>query len=85
MAKKEPTPNYQLMYQSAVCGLQQAYNRYKVAVYEEIRWTFIGNDGRIGILDGYKERNEKTKEAYEEVKRLIGVVEELRAKRDGET
>lgn len=83
MAKKEPTPNYQLMFQSAVYGLQQAYDRYKVAVREEIRWTFIGNDGRLNILDGYKERNEKTKEAYEEVQRMIGVVEDLRAKRDG--
>lgn len=83
MARKEPTPNYELMFRSAVYGLQQAYTAYKKAVSEEWEWTFFNSDGQFSILEGYEERHQKTKKANAEVKRMIGVVEDLRTKRDG--
>ena len=29
MSRQKPTPNYQLMFESAVCALQNAYAEYK--------------------------------------------------------
>ena len=82
MARKEPTPNYELMFQSAVYGLQQAYIEYKKAISEELRWTFFDNDGHFNIPSGYKEGHQKTKKANAEVTRMMVIVEELRARKE---
>lgn len=81
MARKEPTPNYDIMFQSAVYGLQQAYTEYKKAVSEEWEWTFFNSDGQFSILAGYEERHQKTKKASAEVTRMMVIVEELRARK----
>lgn len=78
MSRKKPTPNYQLMFESAVYSLQMAFNDYKKAYNDVMRWTFITNDGYIGVLSGYEERQMKQKEAEQEVIRLMSVVKELR-------
>lgn len=83
MARKEPTPNYDLMFDSAVYALQIAYSNYKKCVAEELRLTWIDHDGNIGILDGYKERRLKTEEANREVTRLKVEVERLRELKGG--
>ena len=83
MAKREPTPNYDLMFQSAVGALQNAYSEYKKARREQLRWTFFDNDGNFAFLDGYKERKERVDNAEKEVARLMKVVSELRDLKGG--
>lgn len=78
----KPTPNYQLMFESAVGALQLAYAEYKKARHEQLRWTFFDNDGNFAFLDGYKERKERVDEAEKEVARLMQVVKELRERRE---
>lgn len=84
MKNKEPTPNYDLMFQSAVSALQSAYSEYKKAISEELRWTFFDNDGNYCFLDGYEKRRKRTESAKEEVARLMGLVNELRNKIGGD-
>ena len=78
----EPTLNYELMFESAVFSLQNAYAEYKEAVIEQLRWTFFDSEGHFGILDGYIERKDRTIQAQKEVKRLIKVVNDLRERRE---
>jgi len=85
MAKREPTPNYDLMFQSAVFALQSAYSKYKRASSEELRWTFFDNDGNLSVLDGYKERREKLDKAEAEVVRLMKEVSRLRDLKGGDS
>lgn len=82
MSRKKPTPNYQLMFESAVVALQLAYSEYKKARAEQLRWTWFNNDGRFSFLDGYKERKERVDNAEKEVARLMQVVEDLRERRE---
>ena len=81
---KEPTPNYDIMFDSAVGSLRIAFSEYKKAVEDTLRWTFITNDGYFGILSGYEERQKKVEETGKEVLRLREVVSTLREKK-GET
>jgi len=85
MTRRKPTPNYQLMFESAVGALQNAYAEYKKARAEQVRWTFFDNDGRFCFLDGYKERKERVDNAEEEVARLLKEVERLRELKGGDT
>lgn len=85
MRRKKPTPNYHLMFRSAVTGLQIAYSEYKKAQIEAIRWTFIDADGRMAILNGYEDRQKRIENAEAEVDRLIGLVNELRTKIGGDS
>lgn len=85
MTRRKPLiPNYKLMYESAVTGLQTAYSEYKKARDEEIRWTFIDQDGRFAILGGYEERRKRAENAEAEVARLMELVNELRNKMGGD-
>ena len=84
MAKRKPTPNYDLMFQSAVGALQNAYSEYKKARAEQFRWTFFDNDGRFCFLDGYKERKERVDNAEKEVARMLKKVEKLRELKGGD-
>lgn len=80
----KPTPNYQLMFESAVGALQLAYSEYKKARHEQLRWTFFDNDGHFCFLDGYKERKERVDKAEKEVARMLKEVEKLRERKGGE-
>lgn len=84
MSRRKPTPNYQLIFESAVTGLQNAYSEYKEARIEAIRGAFIGADGRMTIRSGYEERQKRIESAETEVVRLADVVSELRDKIGGE-
>ena len=85
MSRRKPTPNYQLMFESAVCALQNAYVEYKKARVKQMQWTFFDNDGRLCFLGGYKELKERIDNAEEEVERLLKEVERLREIRGGDT
>lgn len=82
MTRKKPTPNYQLMFESAVSALQNAYAEYKKAQVEAIRWTFIDADGHMAILDGYEARQKRIENAEAEVIRQMVIVNELRQFRE---
>lgn len=82
--RKEPTPNYDLMFKSAVYALQIAYAEYKKAVIEELRWTFFDNEGHFSVLSEYEKRAKKTNDAEKEVVRLREEVDKLRELKDGE-
>lgn len=84
MTRRKPQPNYDLMLQSAITGLQIAYSEYKKARAEAIRWTFIDTNGSIAILDGYEERQKRIENAESEVVRLMELVNELRERSDNE-
>lgn len=85
MSRRKPTPNYQLMYESAVGALQNAYADYKKATAEELRWTFFDHNGRFCFLDGYEKRRKRTENAKEEVARLMKEVNDLRGLKGGDT
>ena len=83
MPKKEPTPNYDLMFESVVRALQVSYGHYKEARYNVLRWTFFDNNGMFCFLDGYKERLERVEELEKEIERLMKEVERLRGLKGG--
>lgn len=85
MSRRKPTPNYQLMFESAVGALQNAYAEYKMATAEELRWTFFDHNGNFCFLDGYEKRRKRTENAKEEVARLMQEVKQLRKKLGGDT
>lgn len=80
--RREPTPNYNIMFESAVSALQNAYSEYKKAKAEELRWTFFNHDGRFCFYAGYEERKKRTENAEKEVARLSQIVNELRERRE---
>lgn len=84
MSRRKPTPNYQLMFESAVGALQIAHEEYKKATAEELRWTFFDNDGNFCFLEGYEKRQKRTEDAKKEVARLLREVERLRELKGGE-
>jgi len=71
-------PNYQLLFNSAICALQQKYNEYKKAIIKNIEFTWIGNDGEYCFLEGVEERNKKIDELKKEIIRLRFKVDELK-------
>lgn len=74
----KPTPNYEIMFRSAVSSLQDAYERYKKEIKEDLDCTFIGNDGRLSYMAGKEERVERIDQAGMDVTRLMEEVGELR-------
>jgi len=84
MSRQKPTPNYQLMFESTVGALQNAYAEYKKAIVKQVQWTFFDNDGRFCFFDGYKELKERIDNTEEEVARLLKEVERLRELRGGD-
>lgn len=82
MSKRKPTPNYKLMFESAVRALQVAYEEYKKASREELRWTFFDHDGRFSIMEGYADRRKRAEDAEQEVARLMQEVEALRVRKE---
>lgn len=84
MAKNDPTPNYELMFQSAVGALQNAYKEYKNAVCDELWRTFFDSDGHFSVLSDHEKRAKRTTDAEIEVMRLRCEVDRLRALKGGE-
>ncbi|MDT3386266.1 MAG: hypothetical protein LIR46_00640 [Bacteroidota bacterium] len=84
MAKKEPTPNYDIMFECAVSALQFTFSEYKKAKKKDMDNTFITADGYIGVLDGYDKRVQKIEALRQEVQRQMQEVERLRELKGGE-
>jgi len=76
--KKEPKPNYELLFKSAVTGLQIAYDGYKTARKKELEHTWVGMDGRFVELEGIKDIRVKASEFLHDVERLKKEVEKYR-------
>ena len=73
-----------MLFDSAVCGLQRAYNDYKRAVFEDLKWTWYDQEGNFCILGDAKARKEKIANAEKDVKYMQGEVEKYRRLKDGE-
>ena len=82
--RKKPTPNYDIMFDSAVTGLRIAFDEFKKSAIEEYRYMFVASDGRICILDGYEDRSKRKENAEKELARLMREVSRLRDMRGEE-
>lgn len=76
----KPTPDYEIMFRGAVSALQDAYERYKKGLKEDLDCTFIANDGRLSYMVGKEERVERIDQAGMDVTRLMEEVGKLRRK-----
>lgn len=77
---KELKPNYNILYDSALFTLRETYQRYKNAITEQLKWTFIDNEGRFSVLAGYEDRQEKINRLGQEVLRLQNELEKIKEK-----
>lgn len=84
MSRKEPKPNYDLMFRSAVTALQIAYDNYKTARKKELECTWVGMDGRFVELEGIKDIRVKASGYLHDVERLKKEVEKYRRLMEGE-
>lgn len=81
--RKDPIPDYELLFKSAVSSLKQTYGDYKKAMIESIRWTWYGQDGNYCEMDFVRENREKAHRLWYEVDRLKAQVEEYRKLMEG--
>ena len=82
MTRKQPEPNYDLMFRSAVSKLQGDYNLLKNAITEDLRWSWYGDDGTFARLSGHEERQQKITELRKRILFDLHEVERLRGLRD---
>lgn len=68
MSRKQPKPNYDMLFQSAVYDLQMIYNEYKKNMEEYLKCTWYDDDGKFCILSGSGSIRDKIKNLE---KRLI--------------
>ena len=83
MKRKEPTPNYDLMFQNAVSQLKLTVEEYKKSAKKEFDNLFVTSDGHWGVLAGYEKQQQKTQKLGEEVTRLKEEVDKLRILKGG--
>ena len=83
MTRKKTEPNYELLFKSAVTGLQIAYDGYKTARRKELEMTWVGMDGRFVELNGIGDVRVKASEYLHEVERLKAEVEKYRELMEG--
>lgn len=82
MTRKQPEPNYDLMFRSAVSKLQGDYNLLKNAITEDLRWSWYDNEGNMVRLSGYEERTEKINGLRERITFDLSEIERLRGLRN---
>ena len=75
---KQPTPNLEVMLRSAVVALQQEHEKLKNAMIQNIRCSWINNNGDFVVYDGLEERKEKIRALKSEVLRLYHKTNELK-------
>lgn len=78
MRRKQPEPNYGLMFRQAVTALQMDYSLLKNAQINELRNGWFDNNGDFVELAGYKERGAKVTELVKRVCEDLKEVERLR-------
>lgn len=75
---KQPTPNLEAMLRSAVFALQEEHEKLKNAMIQNIRCSWINNNGDFVVYDGLEERKEKIRALKSEVLRLYHKANELK-------
>lgn len=83
MTRKKTEPNYELLFKSAVTGLQNTYSQYKTAMTRALQYTWYGDDGNYAELDSAIEQRDKAHRLWYEVDRLKAQVEEYRNLMEG--
>lgn len=71
-------PNYKILYQSAIFGLQDAYSRYKREMIRSIESTFIGDNGEFFVLSESEECQADMDKLIEEITLLKLQVNEIK-------
>ena len=71
-------PNYQILYKSTIYALRDTFNRYRDAINESLKWTFIDSDGEFCVLAGYEDRQAEIEELKKEMLRLQFKIKELK-------
>ena len=82
MKKKAIEPNYELLFQSAVTGLQAAYSDYKRALIKRLEASGVNNDGMFFTLGDPDEMQDRINVLGKEVFRMEAEVDEIRKLRD---
>ena len=82
--RPKPKPNYDLLFKSAVYGLQRTYTDYKIAMAEYVKWTWYDDDGHFCILSGRESRAEKVRDLEKKLILVNAEVEKYRRLREGE-
>lgn len=78
--KRQIEQDYDIVFNSSVCALQQAYNKYKRLLNDYMKYTFYDNNGCFSIVSGYEDRAGSIMQAEKEWKRLVHEVEHYRQK-----
>lgn len=78
MSKRELKPNYQMLFDSAVHGLQIAYNEYKKLLFEDLKLTWYNDEGNFCFFGDAKARKERIANAEKDVKYMKKEVEKYR-------
>ena len=83
MTRKQPEPNYDLMFRQAVTKLQIDYSALKNAQMNQIRNAWFGKDGEFIELAGAEERAAKICELFDRVSLDRQEVERIRKLKEG--
>lgn len=81
---RELKPNYQILFDSAVHGLQTAYNDYKKVIMEDLKWTWYDDVGNFCFFGDAKARKERIANAEKDVRYMQEEVEKYRRLKEGE-
>ena len=84
MSRKEPEPNYDLMFRSTVTALQVTYNAWKAARIKELRMTWFGDDGNYCEFEGVGKIRIQASHLLHDIQRLQKEVEKYRRLKEGE-
>jgi len=63
---------------STITGLQIAYNHWKNAMIDDLRFSWIADDGILSYLAGKEQRADEIKQSWYEVQRLMSEVKRLK-------
>lgn len=77
-------PNSETQYQSAVAALQIAYNEYRRAVNNYLKWTGYNDSGKFYTYSGHADRANAVKKWGDEVLRQKTIVDGMLMLKVGE-
>lgn len=68
--KKQSELNLQILLKSAIRSLQDTYNKYRVAIIEDFRYSWYSDNGEFTVLGGAEERKKNIEYLRNEVMSL---------------
>lgn len=68
-------PNYEIQFKSAVLGMQTAYNEYRQATNNYLKWTGYNDSGKFYTYNGNADRANAVKKWWDEVSRRKAIVD----------